>query len=321
VLFLEPSKPRQQQLIDWYRQQARDLPWRRNCLPYSVWISEMMLQQTQVKTVTPKFQQWLRIFPNMKVLARASEDDVMKAWEGLGYYRRARFIHRAAKYICEHGEGEFPQDFESILALPGIGRSTAGAISSICFGTTTAVLDGNVKRVLRRWYGCLEATDKQLWALASHEISLQKTEAGNWNQAMMELGATLCLARNIQCQRCPVQTHCISAHQNSPAVVQKKVSMKHLYWQVWVYQNPKKGVWLEQRPTGGIWAKLWCLPIQEIKVPEQEPDHIHVLTHRRLHLYVEKSTALPQGEGKWVIDLDCVAIPTGIRRLLDKVHF
>jgi len=303
----------------WYQQQARDLPWRKNCLPYPVWISEIMLQQTQVKTVIPKFNMWLNMFPDLPSLASASEEQVMKAWEGLGYYRRVRFIHASARLICDTYAGEFPKKFDDILALSGIGRSTAGAIGSICYGTATAVLDGNVKRVLRRWYGLAEATDKQLWHWASEEITTQQHDAGQWNQAMMELGATVCLARNTQCEICPVQTHCRSAHHNQPATPKKRIQVKHLHWNVLLHRHPDKGIWLIKRPETGIWATLWCLPIVEVEPDASKvPHHIHPLTHRRLHLYLEQVTEQPKASGKWFNSLDHVALPTGIRHLLDK---
>lgn len=318
-MSLEPSNMRQKALQTWYQQQARDLPWRTNRMPYPVWISEMMLQQTQVKTVVPKFLHWMHLFPSIQQLAEASENQVLKAWEGLGYYRRARFIHHTAQYICAQHGGVFPQDFDTILALKGIGRSTAGAIASICFGMPSPVLDGNVKRVLRRWYGDVEASDKQLWFWATAEISTQHEDVGQWNQAMMELGATLCQARRITCDRCPVTPHCAAAFQQQPAAKAKPIQVKQVYWQVWLHQHPTKGIWVTQRPEKGIWAKLWCLPIIELKeCLENEPDHIHALTHRRLHLYLQKGLGTPVGDGQWMTSLDQVAIPTGIRHLLEK---
>ncbi|MDQ6961391.1 MAG: A/G-specific adenine glycosylase [Mariprofundaceae bacterium] len=311
-------KERQQQLHLWYEQQARDLPWRRDLSPYAVWISEVMLQQTQVKTVVPKFNAWLKRFPDLTTLALAKEDDVLKAWEGLGYYRRARFIHASAQLICEKHAAIFPEGFDDILALSGVGRSTAGAISSICFGAKNPVLDGNVKRVLRRWYGEREALDTTLWQWATEEIQAQSKDAGQWNQAMMELGATLCLARSTACARCPVVQHCASAHENQPAIKTKKAAVKNVYWQALLHQDDEKGIWMIQRPEKGIWAKLWCLPMIEMMPTLSEADHVHVLTHRRLHLHLKSMASLPQGQGKWVSDLDDIAIPTGVQRLLKK---
>lgn len=314
----EPFKSRQQQLIAWYQQQARNLPWRKNTLAYPVWISELMLQQTQVKTVIPKFKAWLKRFPDVQTLATATEEQVLKAWEGLGYYRRARFIHRSAQVICEQHDAQFPQKLEDILALAGIGRSTAGAISSICFGALNPVLDGNVKRVLRRWYGDVNASEKQLWQWAEEEIQSQGQDAGQWNQAMMELGATQCLARSCACEACPVTMHCASAYQNVAALKRPKILVKHVYWQALLYQDDEKGIWVMQRPEQGIWAKLWCLPMIEMMPTLDAADHVHVLTHRRLHLYLKKVSSEPQGQGKWVSDFDEVAMPTGVHRLLEK---
>jgi len=186
-------------LLDWYAEHHRVLPWRETSNPYRIWISEIMLQQTQVKTVLPRYEAWFQRFPSIQDVAEASLDDVLKAWEGLGYYRRARFIHQAAQRIMDVYDGQFPSDFDAMQSLAGIGRSTAGAISSFCFQTPTAVLDGNVKRVLKRWQHDVDLNEKMLWQLAQTAIEQasikQKSHAALWNQAMMELGAMVCTPR------------------------------------------------------------------------------------------------------------------------------
>ena len=277
-----------------------------------------MLQQTQVKTVLPRYSNWFEKFPDIASLASASMDELLKSWEGLGYYRRARSVHQAArKIVSEHG-GAFPEPFDAIMALPGIGRSTAGAIASFSFGQPTPVLDGNVKRVLKRWHGSPEAGDQQLWTWAQNAIDGSGNPA-DWNQAMMELGATICSSRSSDCTHCPVSQNCSSAFQPIESGVAKKVAVKHVHWQVALHTCPTKGVWLTQRPDCGIWANLWTPPITELaSIPETSPCHIHMLTHRKLHLYSDLSDCSPSGEGQWFSSLESIALPTGIHRLLEK---
>lgn len=307
-------------LLDWYRAHGRNLPWRETRDPYRIWISEIMLQQTQVKTVLPRYAQWFMTFPDIRVLAAASTDQVLKAWEGLGYYRRARFIHQAAQRIVSQHDGIFPTTFDEIIALPGIGRSTAGAIASFCYGANTPVLDGNVKRVLKRWHDQPELRDSALWPLARQAIDASGDPA-TWNQAMMELGATRCAAKAANCEQCPVNAHCASAFQVSTAAqTRKRVPVRNLFWQVRLHFCPEKGIWLTQRPDSGIWAGLWTPPITELaRQPDSEPLHIHQLTHRRLHLYAHVCETAPSGDGEWVRSVEGYALPTGIHRLLEKL--
>jgi len=314
------SSARCKSLLSWYQVNARSLPWRETDKPYNIWISEIMLQQTQVKTVVPRFEAWFEKFPTIAALAAATIDDVLKAWEGLGYYRRARFIHRAAQRIVVDHHGSFPCAFEDIMALPGIGCSTAGAISSFCFGTATPVLDGNVKRVLKRWYGKPNAVDKQLWLLAQQTID-KSGDPASWNQAMMELGATVCSAKSANCDHCPVNVYCTSAFQVAYAAESRKVvEVRNVHWQVHLHTCPEKGIWLIRRPDSGIWAGLWTPPIIELEcAPDATPAYIHQLTHRRLHLYPLASEHSPKGEGCWVQSIEGYALPTGIHRLLEKV--
>ncbi len=308
---------RNKALERWYRESARKLPWRDRMDPYRVWISEIMLQQTQVKTVLPRYEHWFKIFPDLKTLATASLDDLLKAWEGLGYYRRARLLHAAAQQIVEQHNGIFPQRFDDILDLPGIGRSTAGAIASICFGKCTPVLDGNVKRVLQRWEGRGDLSEKEMWQLAQLNIDAAADPA-DCNQAMMELGATLCTPRNPDCASCPVSNHCASAFKTTETTAPKQIKVRDVHWRVDLHTS-QKGIWLMQRPATGIWAGLWTPPITELNdAPESEPDHVHLLTHRRIHLYAETSPELPDGDGEWVNDFSRHALPTGIHRLLEK---
>ena len=303
-------------LLDWYQEHARDLPWRHTTDPYRIWISEIMLQQTQVKTVLPRYDQWFDVFPDIATLAAAHPDDVFKQWEGLGYYRRARFIHEAAQQVMANFNGIFPTDFDDILNLKGIGRSTAGAISSFCFQTHTPVLDGNVKRVLSSWENQV-LSDKQLWHVAQSWID--KTDTPDlWNQAMMELGATLCGAKKRDCSACPMQKVCQSAFQE-PVKKTSTIKVKNVYWQVQLFQHKHNHIWLEQRPEDGIWAGLWTPPIIELdKQPTHQPDHIHLLTHRRLHLYISNDHNKPTGKGQWFKSWEGLAVPTGIHKLFEQ---
>lgn len=279
-----------------------------------------MLQQTQVRTVLPRYLAWFKRFPDIASLAKADIDEVLKAWEGLGYYRRARLLYAAARQIVEKHHAVFPRKFDDILALPGIGRSTAGAIASICFGEPAPVLDGNVKRVLQHWQGDPNLSEKRMWQLAQQNIDTA-ADAGDWNQAMMELGATLCIPRNPDCASCPVNGHCASAFNVAQPVSVKRTRVRDVHWRVTLYTS-EKGIWLTQRPETGIWAGLWTPPITELEqAPGSTPSHIHLLTHRRIHLYAEAPKELPAGDGEWVNDLTAFALPTGIHRLLEKQVF
>jgi len=309
------SSARSKALLSWYGREARDLPWRDTTDPYRIWISEIMLQQTQVKTVLPRYLAWFKTFPDIQTLATASLDSVLKAWEGLGYYRRARFIHQAAALMIEKHGGSFPRYFEEIIALPGIGHSTAGAIASFSFKQSSPVLDGNVKRVLKRWHDNSDANDKQLWLLAQQAIDDSENPA-DWNQAMMELGATHCSPRNPGCDKCPVNKHCQSAGEVIDASPAKSIIVKDLHWQIELHTS-EHGIWLSQRPATGIWAGLWTPPMHELESPPEEPPcHIHQLTHRRLHLYGKACCDVPNDDGQWFSTLDHIALPTGIHRLL-----
>jgi len=303
-------------LLDWYQKNARDLPWRHTTNPYHIWISEVMLQQTQVKIVLPRYTAWFEVFPDIQSLAKAHADDVFKQWEGLGYYRRARFIHEAAQQIVTRFNGVFPTDFDDIVSLKGIGRSTAGAISSFCFNTYTPVLDGNVKRVLSAWEN-KTLNEKELWQLAQGYIEYSK-KPDLWNQAMMELGATLCQARKRTCKTCPITSTCQSAF-TEPLKKTSSIKVKDVYWQVSVHQHKQHGIWLEQRPKNGIWSGLWTPPIIELGTkPKHKPNLVHQLTHRRIHLYLKDEQSTPVGNGQWFTSWEGLAVPTGIHRLFEQ---
>lgn len=257
-------------LLAWHPQHGRhDLPWQRKRTAYTVWLSEVMLQQTQVSTVIPYFHAFTARFPDVTALAAAREDDVMALWSGLGYYSRARNLHRSAQQIvAEHG-GEFPQDFEALLALPGVGRSTAGAIMAQAFDAPFPILDGNVKRVLTRYFGVADPigkaqTEKKLWALATSLTP--NTKVASYTQAIMDLGATLCKRSTPECKRCPMNTGCVALNEFAPTDFpkrqkkSKKLPIKQAYFLLLHFE----GQWLlEKRPAPGIWGGLWCPPQYE----------------------------------------------------------
>jgi len=252
-------------LLAWYHANKRTLPWRGRTSAYAVWVSEIMLQQTRVETVIPYFEKWMRLFPDIQALAQASEHDVLNAWEGLGYYSRARNLHRAAKLVVDQYDGNIPRDLTELRKLPGIGRYTLGAIASIAFGMDVSALDGNIKRVYARIFDIEEPVDsttgeKLLWELA--DKYLPKGHAGDYNQALMDLGATICVPKNPRCLICPVMKLC-QARQNG---TQDQRPVKKLKKEVPHYVNAagvvieRKRVLLAQRPSQGLLASMWEFP-------------------------------------------------------------
>jgi A/G-specific adenine glycosylase len=210
----ETTNPRlvRDRLLSWYDRNRRDLPWRRTRDPYAIWVSEVMLQQTQVKTVLGRYEDFLRRFPTLHALARARESDVLHAWQGLGYYSRARRLMSAARAIVERHDGRMPADRESLLLLPGVGEYSAGAVASIAFGERVPVVDGNVIRVLTRLFALAGDPGRaplkaRLWKLAAELVSHERP--GDFNQALMELGATVCTPREPACERCPLARQCL----------------------------------------------------------------------------------------------------------------
>lgn len=258
-------------ILRWFDDHGRThLPWQQNKTPYRVWISEIMLQQTQVNTVIPYYEQFMQQFPDMISLANAHEDEVLHAWAGLGYYSRARNLHHAAKIVVSEFKNIFPSDLETLQTLPGIGRSTAGAILSIAFNQSAAILDGNVKRVLARFHGITQPVnekiiEKKLWELA--ECYLPTKRVADYAQAMMDLGATLCVRGKPQCTLCPLVKHC-AAHQHNIAelIPQKKSTRKlPLRSATFLILERNGSVLLGKRPSKGIWGGLWSFPEIESK--------------------------------------------------------
>lgn len=254
----------QRGLLAWYRQSARDLPWRRARDPYRVWLSEIMLQQTRVETVIDYFERFTREFPTLPDLAAAPEDRVLKLWEGLGYYSRARNLHKAAQLLAQRN-GEFPHSAEEWMQLPGVGRYTAGAIASIAFGQRAPVLDGNVKRALSRLYLIEEMIDEastinRLWALADRLTPARKP--GDFNQAIMELGARVCLPRNPRCEACPVIQWCAAyAEGKQTELPRRKIKPQVPHKEVVAAAIARNGRYLlGKRPPDGMLGGLWEFP-------------------------------------------------------------
>ncbi|TCO76824.1 A/G-specific adenine glycosylase [Chromatocurvus halotolerans] len=255
------------QLLAWFDQHGRrHLPWQQAISPYRVWVSEIMLQQTQVSTVIPYFERFMAAFPTVQHLADAPADAVLHHWTGLGYYARARNLHRAAGIVCDQHGGVFPDTVDGLMTLPGIGRSTAGAIVSIAGGGRAPILDGNVKRVLARyhavegWPGKTEVSNT-LWALAEEHTPGQRV--ADYTQAIMDLGATVCSRGTPHCSECPLSLQCLASRQGNPRDYPGKKPRKVLPERstIFILAHSDSGEWLlEQRPPSGIWGGLWCFP-------------------------------------------------------------
>lgn len=336
-------------VVAWQKKHGRhDLPWQNTQDPYAVWLSEIMLQQTQVVTVREYFARFMTRFPTVADLAAAHQDEVLGLWSGLGYYSRARNMHRAAQDVVALHGGVFPRSAEALQTLPGIGRSTAAAVASLCFGEPIAILDGNVKRVLTRYLGFKDdlassKTEKELWAIA--QTMLPQRDVTNamprYTQGVMDLGATVCTPKKPQCAQCPVAGACVAKAEGQPEAYPVKTrKLKRTSEQLWLlYAVTANGdVWLMQRPQTGVWAGLYCLPVFEsfeallAALPAKYRTQLHegtvfkhVLTHKDFHLHpvqlslpsaVHLGTAM--GEGQWVAHTDwpALGLPAPIRKLL-----
>ena len=305
-------------LMAWQRQYGRhDLPWQQTRAPYRVWLSEIMLQQTQVATVLAYYQRFLQRFATVADLAAAPEDAVMQLWAGLGYYSRARNLHRAAQMVMAEFGGAFPQTAADLQRLPGVGPSTAAAIAAFCFGQRTAIFDANVQRVLARYWGytpdlAKAAHKKQLWAFAENLLpthDLAHTMPA-YTQGLMDLGASLCQARKTDCAACPLASGCAARASGEPTALprisktlKRREQPLYLHWQEQALAQGGNAVRLERRPAQGIWGGLYCLPeltqadyqrLGEEAGSEYLPPIKHVLTHRDLQLHiVRQSSATP----------------------------
>lgn len=336
----------QSKLLRWFDKAGRhDLPWQQNKTPYRVWVSEIMLQQTQVNTVIPYFNKFIKRFPTIKHLACAEQDEVFHYWSGLGFYARARNLHKTAKIVYENFNGRFPNTIEGLCELPGIGRSTAGAILSLASNISAPILDGNVKRVLTRVFmieGYPEDTKpkKQLWQLA--ETLSPSDRCGDFNQAMMDLGATLCAKSSPSCQRCPFKTNC-QAHLTDNIAdfpfkkTKTKVPKRETYFLI--FYNKHNEILLEKRPPTGIWGSLWSFPecnqpsqlqalvnsLYGVKVKNIEtlPSFKHLFTHFELTIhprliFTQRGTVVMESNTKvWYNPND--ALPGGIPKPVEKI--
>lgn len=340
-------------LIRWQQQYGRhNLPWQGTQNPYLIWVAEIMLQQTQVKTVIPFYQRFIETFPTIAVLAKADLDDVLALWSGLGYYTRGRNLHKAACVIVDQYQGKFPTHSSEIQKLPGIGRTTAAAIAAFCYGEACTILDGNVKRVLARYFGIdgysgLAATQQQLWGIAEAVLPQSNAQKNMpiYTQALMDLGAMICTRTFPRCTACPLQSHCVALLENRVASLPTPKPSKVLPSKEAVFlllQHHNK-LLLEKRVNQGIWKELWCLPettknyhyqsyctqmlgIDAVCVDSLLPPIDHTFTHFKLKMYtqrlqVKSIVQQPQCNPiRWVTTDEAfrLAIPTAIKKILSK---
>ncbi len=284
-------------LLEWFRANGRALPWRIEPRdPYRVWLSEVMAQQTRIATVIPYYERWLQRFPTVQALADAPLDEVLKAWEGLGYYSRARNLHRAARYLCDELGGRFPDEVETLLRLPGVGRYTAGAIASLAFGRDAAVVDGNVRRVLARVFAlpAARSRDVDLWPLA--ESLLPAGRAGEFNEALMELGATVCTPRAPQCGACPLHDDCraraLDSVEQFPERRPRKEAPERIVLTALIRRADGRML-LGQRPPKGLLGGLWEFVSGEYEETQGTTNDgdIAAIVQRRTGLRVRKAGA------------------------------
>jgi A/G-specific adenine glycosylase len=337
------------ELIRWQAQFGRNtLPWQGTRDPYRVWLSEIMLQQTQVSTVLGYFDRFLAACPNVESLASAPLDDVLGLWSGLGYYTRARNLHRCAQQVMSNHGGVFPGSAAILETLPGIGRSTAAAIASICFGERIAILDANVKRVVTRIFGfdadlAVGANERALWSAATELLPTGEGVAEimpRYTQGVMDLGATVCSPKKPMCTVCPVHHMCKAFSDGDPhrypVRTRKLKRSSQSLWMLWAVAS-HGAVLLAQRPSPGVWAGLYCFPIFESEtalrnaVPVEQhqnlhfsPAALHVLTHKDLYLHVAQielsAVDLEGGMGQWVEPhrWQALGLPAPVRKLLEK---
>lgn len=338
----------QTQLLRWYREHGRhDLPWQQAVTPYKVWISEIMLQQTQVKTVIPYYQRFIRHFPNIEKLAKADLESILTLWAGLGYYRRAQYLHQTAILIHQHYHNHFPSDLATLQALPGIGRSTAGAIMAMGFNRPAAILDGNVKRVFSRFYGIGGSAAQlatKLWSIAQAHVPA--TDVAPYTQALMDLGALCCTLKQPHCLTCPMKKQCF-AYQNQqisvfpPKQIKTNQTYQALIMPILTYQN---NFFLEKRATHGLWGGLWCFPILNSAQPLEDwldkyltnysplkklPEFEHTLTHMKLNiqpivikLNKKNSLKLPFSAGSWYDQqyILAMAVPKPVQIIMKQLE-
>ena len=313
-------------VLVWFDLHGRkDLPWQQNPTPYRVWVSEIMLQQTQVATVIPYYQRFMQQFPELEKLAAAPLDDVLHLWSGLGYYARARNLHKTAAIICEQYDAKFPDNIDVLQSLPGIGRSTAGAVLSLACGQRQPILDGNVKRVLARfhavpgWSG-QTAVLKQLWAFAENYTPHHRV--ADYTQAMMDLGATVCTRSNPACPDCPLKAECAACKTGNPTLFpaprpKRSIPVRDVH--MVLLMNSNRDVYLQKRPPAGIWGGLWSLPefetakalyawcdVQGVPESKQAGETLSVLKHTfsHFHLHITPHLIVIENPAMTVMEAD-----------------
>jgi A/G-specific adenine glycosylase len=340
-----------QALIEWHARRGRhDLPWQKERTPYRVWISEIMLQQTQVATVIPYYERFMKRFPDVATLAAAPIDDVLHLWTGLGYYARGRNLHRAALLVRDELDGEFPRNMDELVKLPGIGRSTAGAILALSQGEPCTILDGNVKRVLARYFAVPgpstdRATIERLWQLA--ERCTPQENVAVYTQAIMDLGATVCVRRKPLCEYCPLNEGCFARRTGrqheipAPRRAARARRTRQVFMLVALRED--RTVLLERRPDSGVWGGLWCLPEfdtlsaarvfadQSLQRSQGEPQALELMQHSFTHFDLVISPLLTHCSGAASVMDDTqslwyntheparVGLPAPIKTLLDRL--
>ena len=330
-------------MLKWFAANARDLPWRRTRDPYAVFISEIMLQQTQVKTVIPYFERWMKELPTLAAFARARSQKVLSCGKGLGYYIRARNAQAAAQMILREHDGKFPQNFDDILALPGIGRYTPGAISSIAFNQPTPILDGNVIRVLCRVFGVEgdprdKAVNARLWDLARELVSVEPTRCSDLNQSLMELGALVCTPRQTNCPACPVRRNCFAFREGRVAELPlrtPRAAPTERRFVAFVARKEDRFL-VRQRPAGTVNAHLWEFPNIEtglkdkknhgdeaFDIAEDEPlcRVRHSITRYRILLeaYQARTVAETSGDRKTIAQLHRLPFTSAHKKILARL--
>ena len=328
-------------IIDWQKSEGRNnLPWQKKSA-YEVWISEIMLQQTQVETVIPYYQAFIKIFPEIKTLAKSSEEQVMSLWSGLGYYSRARNIHKTAKIILNEYKGQFPQDFKNLVELPGIGPSTAGAILSLAFELPGIILDGNVKRVIARFKGITDPVDnsktqKEMKSFA--EALLPENSFREYSQGIMDLGSLLCRPKNPDCDNCPVSKSCqalkLGIQENIPLKTPSKPKKEKKI--DWLLISSNNKILLKRNDSKGIWKNLWLFPSKDIlsqenvsllERKESLPEIVHNLSHRKLNISTVKyriknkdRLKIDRSNSVWVSKADSVkmGMPKPIKEIIEN---
>ena len=308
-----------EKISNWYVKNGRqNLPWRYSISPYRVWISEIMLQQTQVNTAIAYFERFMAKYPDLQTIKKASEDNIYNLWSGLGYYRRASFIFQAKELIHANFKGEMPDNYDDLVSLPGVGKSTAGAILSIAFNKPYPILDANVKKVISRIFFKKNFEEKIFWNLS--EDLLDKKNIFNFQQGVMDVGAKLCLPKNPRCNLCPVSKDCQSNLRNEfPLLSKKSVKRKKEFLEFQLIQKNQKYFMTKENKLG-YWANLWMPPV--LIANHQKAEIIHKLSHRELNINFKNSNKKPKNiQGKWFHkkELALIAIPKPIfnRLLID----